>query len=468
MYQSQLKFKKEKNLNIWYKEICLKANIFVYGPVKGQIMLTPFGFAIWKQIKNFFNYEFNIKNISEVALPMLIPDSFFNKEKNHFKGFKPELGKINIIGNKKLKDPLVIRPTSEVLFSFFFKNYLKNYNQLPLKVNQWCSVIRWEKNTKPFFRNSEFWWQEGHTLHSEKQDANKFSEDIWNLYEKFIIKIALLTIYKGEKSQCEKFSGAERTLTIETVLPDGQVLQCATSHFLDQNFTKVYDVKYHSNKNIYSFPYQTSWGISTRIIGAIIMSHGDNFGLVLPSQISPYEIVFTFDINIFFNKKHITTLIKSFRIHIDNRNISAGKKKSEWELKGIPIVFSLTNNKKLFCKVRNLESIEEIKITNFEKFLKNIENKLTTYDKEIYKKNHLFSTKKVKEVNNYKDFKKMLANNHTLLVPFLQNTINEQKIKTETGATLRCIIKKNSDPKIKCFFNNLMIADTFCLFGRAY
>jgi prolyl-tRNA synthetase len=281
------------NKKIEYNKILLESGLFFSGPSKGSFILPPNGLILWQNIQNILNQKFAKYDVKNVSLPTLIPYSFFQKEKQHIQGFSPEFFQIQKIGKKELSDPLVLRPTSEVLFYDWFRQTLRNYQQLPFLYNQWCQVFRAEKNTKPFLRNTEFFWQEGHTLHETKQEAQEFAQKIWQEYQEYAEKFLCLAVITGKKSKKEKFAGAVESYTVECLLPDGQCLQLATSHYFGDEFCRSMNVRFQGRDNQFDHhPFSTSWGTSTRAIGALVLSHVDNLGLILPFDIAPVQIAF--------------------------------------------------------------------------------------------------------------------------------------------------------------------------------
>ncbi|NOQ50223.1 MAG: proline--tRNA ligase, partial [Mycoplasmataceae bacterium] len=411
-------------------------------------------------------------DVEEVAFPLLFPESLLKKEKDHVSGFAPEVLLIERIGHKKFKDPLVIRPTSETLFGVYFKQTLNSYKQLPVKLNQWVNILRWENNTRPFLRNSEFYWQEGHTIHGEITEAKDFSLKIISFYKQFVNEMLLLPVIYGEKTSSERFAGAINTYTIETVLKDGQALQSGTSHYLGNNFTKAFDVRVLGKNNQMFNPYQTSWGISTRLIGALIMTHSDNKGLILPSKISPYHfVILTVNADKNPQVKKLATELKikfsKFRSKIDDSDKGIGFKAQEWETKGIPIRIEIgpkdlikkqvtiiirTDDKKQFVLISKLN----------EKF---IENLLTTNDQKIYQEAKKLKEQKIKEVTNIEDLIDVVDNGFFAKGYWIEDSQFEKKLKTKNGITVRCLVEqKNEGTCLSTGKKTLTIA----YFARAY
>lgn len=275
-----------------YSKLLLESGLFFYGPTKGSFILPPHGYALWKNIQNILDKKFAQRGVQNVLLPTLIPLELLEKEKKHIAGFSPECFSVEKIGNKKIENSLILRPTSEVLFYDWYGQILQTYQQLPFLYNQWCSVFRAEKNTNPFFRNTEFLWQEGHTLHLNEPEARQFALNILADYQDYAENILYLGIIKGKKSEGEKFAGAVESHTIECLLPDGQCLQLATSHYFSDNFCRLMKVKFQNKDNQIQYPFSTSWGTSTRAIGAVAKTHADEWGVILPFDIAPVQIAF--------------------------------------------------------------------------------------------------------------------------------------------------------------------------------
>lgn len=279
------------SMSQWYSDVCLKAELMDYSRAKGFIIYRPYGYAIWENIQSWLDKRFKETGHQNVYMPMLIPESLFNLEKEHVDGFAPECAIVTIGGNKDLDDRLIVRPTSEVLFCDHFKDILNSYRDLPIKYNQWCSVLRWEKTTRPFLRGKEFLWQEGHTIHQTAEEAQEETLEMLEIYNRMGKELFSFPFICGRKTEKEKFAGAEATYSIEALMPDGQALQSGTTHFFGQGFCKKFDVKYAGKDNKVAYPYQTSFGVSTRLIGSIIMMHGDDNGLVLPPMIDRKSVV---------------------------------------------------------------------------------------------------------------------------------------------------------------------------------
>ena len=326
----------------WYTDICLKAELVDYSSVKGCVILRPYGYAIWENITHILDDMFKKTGHENVAMPLFIPESLLQKEKDHVEGFAPEVAWVTYGGEEKLEDRLCVRPTSETLFCDHFAHVLHSWRDLPMKYNQWCSVVRWEKTTRPFLRSREFWWQEGHTIHETAEEAVEETLQQLNTYADFCEKYLMIPVVKGKKTDKEKFAGAEATYTIEAMMHDGKALQSGTSHYFGDGFSRAFDVQFTGRDNQLQYPHQTSWGVSTRLVGAIIMTHGDDEGLILPPAIAPYQVVI---VPVAAHKPGVTEkaeelaarVSKFARVKLDNSDNSPGWKFSQWEMKGVPL-----------------------------------------------------------------------------------------------------------------------------------
>ena len=326
----------------WYTDIVKKAELCDYSSVKGCMIIRPYGYAIWENIQHILDAEFKKTGHQNVAMPLFIPESLLQKEKDHVEGFAPEVAWVTYGGSEELEERLCVRPTSETLFCDHYKNIIKSYRDLPKLYNQWCSVVRWEKTTRPFLRTREFLWQEGHTMHETAQDAIEETERILNIYADFCEKDLAMPVVRGKKTDSEKFAGAESTYTIEAMMHDGKSLQAGTSHYFGQNFAKAFEIEFQNRENKPQTPHQTSWGVSTRLIGGIIMTHGDDNGLVLPPAIAPIQVIV---IPVAQHKEGVIEkaqevkerLSKQFRTDIDISDNSPGWKFAQYEMKGVPL-----------------------------------------------------------------------------------------------------------------------------------
>ena len=327
----------------WYTDVVMAAKLSSYSNTKGCMVIEPNGYAIWENMQKVLDSMFKKTGHKNVYMPLLIPENLLKKEGELVKGFAPEVAWVTEGGNKKLDERLCIRPTSETVFSDYYASTVKSYRDLPKLYNQWCSVLRWEKETRPFLRSREFLWQEGHTIHETAEEAKGFTLKMLDVYEEVLEDLLALPVLKGQKTETEKFAGAEATYTVETLMHDGRALQGGTSHYFGQNFAKPFEVKFQNREGKEEYAYQTSWGISTRLIGAIIMAHGDNRGLKLPPKVAPIQVVVVpvaqQKEGVVEKATELTNSLKNeFRTEIDIRdNYTPGYKFNYWEMKGVPI-----------------------------------------------------------------------------------------------------------------------------------
>lgn len=336
----------EEDFAKWYTDVCRKAELIAYTSVKGCMVIRPYGYAIWENIQKELDKRFKALGHENVCMPMFIPESLLNKEKDHVEGFAPEVAWVTHGGNEKLEERLCVRPTSETLFCEHYKSIVQSYRDLPKLYNQWVSVVRWEKTTRPFLRSREFLWQEGHTIHATAEEAQAETVQMLNVYADFCENYLAMPVVKGVKTEKERFAGAEDTYTIEALMHDGKALQSATSHYFGDGFARAFEIQYTDKDNKLKFPFQTSWGCTTRLIGAVIMTHGDNNGLVLPPKVAPTQVVV---IPIAAHKAGVTEkaqevaerIAKFCRAKIDISDNSPGWKFAEYEMKGVPLRLEL-------------------------------------------------------------------------------------------------------------------------------
>ncbi|MCD7859460.1 MAG: proline--tRNA ligase [Firmicutes bacterium] len=327
----------------WFTDVCRKAQLIDYSAIKGVFIYRPYGYAIWENIRNVLDAAFKKVGVENVYMPMLIPESLLQKEKDHVEGFAPECAWVTMGGSEQLEERYCIRPTSETLFCDHFKNVIQSHRDLPMKYNQWCSVLRWEKTSRPFLRHREFLWQEGHTMHATAEEAEAFTQQMLNIYADFCENVLAMPVTRGRKTDKEKFNGAEATYTIECMMHDRKALQAGTSHYFGDGFAKAFEIEYTDQNNRKVNPFQTSWGVSTRLIGGIIMTHGDNNGLVLPPKIAPTQVIV---LPIAQHKPGVTEAAAAIaarlekaglRVRLDSSEQSMGWKCAEYEMKGVPL-----------------------------------------------------------------------------------------------------------------------------------
>ena len=442
----------------WYTDIVLKAELADYTDTKGCIAIKPYGYAIWENIKEYADKEFKETGIKNVYFPVLIPESLLQKEKDHVEGFAPEVAVVTEAGGEKLEERLIIRPTSETMFSTLYSKWLKSWRDLPMEYNQWCNVLRWEKETRPFLRSREFLWQEGHTIHETKEEAMERTIKMLEIYANIVEDLLAIPVLKGRKTEKEKFAGAEKTFTIETLTRDGRALQSGTSHYFGQNFTKPFEVKFQNRDGKEEYAYQTSWGISTRLIGAVIMAHGDNRGLKLPPKVAPIQVMI---IPIAMHKEGVLVkaeelknrLSKKFRVELDSRdNVTPGFKFNDVELKGIPLRIEIgprdiENGECIIVRRDTLEKetvkLEELE-TRLEELMQDVQNNMY----EMCKKR---LEEKTQVALNMEEFETKINENQGYIKAMWCGSIEcEDKIKEITGAHSRCIPEVQEKLSDKC------------------
>ena len=469
---------KNDNFSEWYTQVVIKAELADYAPVKGLIVLRPDGYSIWESIKESLDKKLKETGHRNGFLPVLIPESLLSKEKEHFEGLNPEVFWVTHSGNSEIGERLALRPTSETLAYSLFSKWIKSWRDLPLKINFWNSALRAEiKGTKPFLRTSEFLWQEGHTVHATKDEAEKEVADILELYKKTIEEELAVPVVTGKKSEKDKFVGAVHTDTLESLMPDGKALQMGTSHFLGQNFSKPFDVKYLDENNVETFAWQTSWGVSWRLIGGMIMTHGDDKGLVLPPKIAPIQVVI---IPIYYSKEDRENIVQKarqikdslsnsdIRVHLDDRDyLTPGFKFNDWELKGIPIRIEIGPKDIAKNQVVLVRRHNQTKISiDIDALTEKILTDLKTIQKEMFDAAKKILDERVVKISQYQQFKEELDNGKMIDCSWCGNQTCEDKIKEETGADLRVIPSNNTKAETCIYCKNS--GTTNVLFARGY
>ncbi|GIW62568.1 MAG: proline--tRNA ligase [Patescibacteria group bacterium] len=451
---------KSKNISRWYLDLMELADLADYSYAKGTIIFKPYAYAIWEQIQKILDNWFKQDGVENAYFPLFIPYSLLEKEKTHVKGFSPELAIVTIGGGEKLTEPLVVRPTSETIMYATFSKWLKSYQDLPLKINQWCNVVRWEKRTYPFLRTSEFLWQEGHTAHISNEAAEKMVLKALNWYYKLYTDYLAIDPFIGQKSTAEKFAGADKTFAIETPVENGKSIQSATSHNLGQNFSKAFKIQVLNKDNKLVYVWQTSWGLSTRTLGALFLSHGDDRGLVLPPKIAPYQIVIlplSKSQKIKTKTKQLEKkLAENFRVKTDNNlKKSLGWRLTNWELKGIPVIIEVgekeVENQELTIKLRTRQDKIKIKQNNYEKEIGQL---LDTMQNDLLKQFRNKKNKILQTVNNKDEFIKAINNKKFVKTFWCESEECEAKIKDETKAVSRVVELENlnQNQNKKCFY----------------
>lgn len=439
---------KEVDMGKWYSDVCLRAELMDYSRAKGFIIYRPYGYALWENIQAWLDKEFKKTGHENVYMPLVMPESLLNIEKEHIAGFAPECAIVTRGGNNDLEEPLYIRPTSEVLFCDHFKNILNSYRDLPLKYNQWCSVVRWEKTTRPFLRGKEFLWQEGHTLHASESEAREEVFQMLNIYNRMGEELLAFPFTMGRKTDKEKFAGALETYAIEALMPDGQALQSGTSHYFGQGFAEKFGIRYLNDENKISTPYQTSWGVSTRLLGSVIMEHGDDNGLVLPPYIAPIQaVIITLrdqdrpDIKEKALELQKKLQEKEFRVHYDQSNKTAGWKFSEYEMKGVPVRIVIGPRDFDQGQAEITLRYNNVKMTVS---LDDLALKMADILKEInhgmYLKAQRYLESHTTDVHSYEELREVITSGKGYAKMMWDGDVEvENKIKAELGATSRCM-----------------------------
>ena len=437
----------DEDFTQWYTDIVLKAELADYAETKGCIAIRPYGYAIWENIQKYADQKFKETGVENVYLPILIPEKLLELEKDHVEGFAPEVAIVTKAGNKDLEENYVIRPTSETMFSSLYSKWIHSWRDLPMNYNQWCNVLRWEKETRPFLRSREFLWQEGHTIHETAKEAEERTKMMLDIYVDVAENLLALPVLKGVKTESEKFAGAEYTYTIETLMHDGRALQSGTSHYFGQKFSKPFNVKFQNRDGKEEYVYQTSWGISTRFIGAIIMAHGDNRGLKLPPRVAPIQAVI---VPIAQHKEGVLDranellkeLSKDYRVKLDDRDqVSPGFKFNDWEMRGVPVRIELgprdiENNKCIVVRRDTSEKIE-VSLNELQTKLNDILEEIQTNMFNMVKENTI---KRTTVALNMDEFKHNLeVNQGYIKAMWCGDADCEEKIHDETGAKSRCI-----------------------------
>ncbi len=437
----------EEDFAKWYTDVVRKAELADYTDTKGCIAIRPYGYAIWENIQKYADEKFKENGVKNVYFPVLIPESLLQKEKDHVEGFAPEVALVTEAGGEKLEEKYCIRPTSETMFSNLYSKWLNSWRDLPMLYNQWCNVLRWEKETRPFLRSREFLWQEGHTIHETSEEAKKFTMDMLDVYADVIENLLAIPVLKGQKTKKEQFAGADATYTVETLMHDGRALQGGTSHYFAQNFTKPFEVKFQNREGKEEYAYQTSWGISTRLIGAVIMAHGDNRGLKLPPKVAPIQCVI---VPVAMQKEGVKekatelyeNLKKKFRMELDLRdNYTPGFKFNDWEMRGVPVRIEIgprdiENGVAVVVRRDTLEK-ETVELSNLENRISEL---LEQIQKDMY--NACLKRREEKTTTAYsldEILKNLDENQGYVKTMWCGETECEDKVKEVTGAHSRCI-----------------------------
>ena len=467
-----------EDFNEWYTDIIQQAQLADYSPVKGTMVIRPYGYSLWEGVQAYLDKKFKETGHENAYFPLFIPNSFIQKEAEHVEGFSPELATVTHAGGKELEEPLVVRPTSETIINHMFAKWIKSHRDLPMLVNQWANVVRWEMRTRLFLRTSEFLWQEGHTAHKTQEEATSEALQMLDIYAEFAENAAGVSVVKGIKSANERFAGATTTYSIEAMMKDKKALQAGTSHELGQNFSKAFEIQYSDENNELQHPFQTSWGVSTRLIGMIIMAHGDDKGLQLPPKLAPTQSVL---IPIIPNEDSKSVVLEtvnklheelreSYRIKIDDRdNISPGFKFNEWELKGVPLRIEIgpkdiEKNSVVFSRRDGVDGKNSVSINEVSQKLKDnlddIQSNLLETSKNFRKDNTIHVDSKAELIDTLNSTPGFVT------CYWDENTSDEIEIKDLTKATLRCYLLEN-EGSAKAV-NNESVEGKKAIFSKAY
>ena len=481
--------KQSEDFSKWYTDTILNADLADYGPVKGTMVVKPYGFSLWSNVKKALNTMIEASGHENAYFPLFIPKSFFEKEAKHVEGFAKECAVVthskliaendglSVDPDSKLEEEIIVRPTSETIIWSMFKKWITSYRDLPVMINQWANVVRWEMRTRLFLRTSEFLWQEGHTAHSTKEEAMEETLKIVEIYKSLFEDHLAIPTLIGKKSDSEKFAGAEETFSIETMMQDKKALQAGTSHYLGTNFGNAFDVTFQSKDNKEQPVYATSWGVSTRVIGALIMVHGDDKGLKIPPKVAPHQVIIIpinpknedeKEFNAFIDKVANDLSQKNIRCKVDSSDNTPGYKFNFWELRGAPIRIEIglqeyKDQKLTVCRRDTGEknSIKQNDISEIEDMLGDIQTSMYNSANSFLKENTI-------ELDSYNDLKEKLSKDNCFVKAYWDGSEDsEMKVKEDTKATIRCILEDIDNPKAKCIVSG-ELAKHLVVFAKAY
>jgi prolyl-tRNA synthetase len=477
---SQAVTPQSEDFSKWYNEIVYRADLAAPSPVRGCIIIKPYGYEIWEAIRNGLDKRFKETGHQNAYFPLLIPESYLKREAQHVEGFSPELAVVTHAGGKELEEALVIRPTSETIIGEAFSQWIQSYRDLPLLINQWANVVRWELRTRPFLRTAEFMWQEGHTAHVDETEAEDETLQMLDIYADFAINEAAIPVIKGQKSEIEKFAGALRTYTVEGMMRDAKALQCGTSHNLGQNFAKAFEIRYLSKDNVEEYCWTTSWGMSTRMVGAIVMTHGDDKGLRLPPRIAPIQVV---ALPIYKTDEERDTVLDTvhrlvtqlrkvgIRVHIDDRDETPGFKFNDWEMRGVPVRLEVgpkdVQNSKAVLARRDIPGKEGKQFISQEGIVETVQKLLDDIHENMLKQATEFRDSNIHDVSNYDEFKRVIEEGGWARGWWAGSDDDERAVKDETGATIRCFPLDQPGGEGKCLMTGAE-ATRVALFAKAY
>ncbi|MEO0562485.1 MAG: proline--tRNA ligase [Chloroflexota bacterium] len=464
----------------WYNEIVYQADLVAQSEVRGSMIIKPYGYELWEAIKGGLDRRFKATGHQNAYFPLFIPMSYLQREAEHVEGFSPELAVVTHAGGKELEEPLVVRPTSETVIMEAFSNWIQSYRDLPLLLNQWANVVRWELRTRPFLRTSEFLWQEGHTAHATEEEAKAETRQMLDVYADFAINDAAIPVIKGRKSEREKFAGAVHTLTIEAMMRDGKALQSGTSHFLGQNFAKAFDIQYTDESNEQQHVWTTSWGVSTRMVGAVVMTHGDDAGLRLPPKLAPIQVVGVPIFKTDEQREQVVAVLKAllatlaeagFRTHLDNRDQSPGFKFNDWEMRGVPLRLEVgprdLENEKCVLVRRDMEGKARKSFEAQAEIVARVTALLDEIQANLLAQATAYRDENIVDVSSYDEFKQVIEDGKWARGWWNESLENELSVKDDTGATLRCYPLEQPNGSGVGFFDGES-SETVAIFAKAY
>lgn len=446
----------DEDFTQWYTDVCIKAELIAYSQIKGFMVIKPYGYAIWENIQKLLDARFKATGVQNVYMPMLIPESLMQKEGELVNGFAPEVAWVTAGGTEPLTERLCVRPTSETVFSDFYSQDVHSYRDLPRLYNQWCSVVRWEKETRPFLRSREFLWQEGHTIHATKEEAEERTQQMLNVYADFLGEDMAIPVIKGQKTEKEKFAGAEATYTVEALMHDGRALQSGTSHFFGQKFAEAYNIQFQDKDNQLKYVWQTSWGMTTRVIGAMIMVHGDNRGLVIPPKIAPIQVcivpVQQRKEGVLEKARELAGALSNFRVKVDDTDKSPGFKFAEQEMRGIPLRIEIGPRDIAAgkCVIVRRDNFEKTEVA-LENVASEVERLLKTMQSDMYDRAKKHMDELTYTATTPEEFEETFnKGNGFVKAMWCGDRACEDKIKEKLGVTSRCIPFEQENLSGKC------------------
>ncbi len=470
---------RDENYSEWYNQLVLRAELADYAPVRGCMVVRPYGWALWENIQAALDKRFKETGHVNAAFPMLIPESYMTKEAEHVEGFSPELAVVTHAGGSKLEEPLVVRPTSETIIGTMYAKWIQSYRDLPVLMNQWANVVRWEMRTRLFLRTTEFYWQEGHTAHATYEEAEEETLKMLGVYTDFCYNEAAMPVLPGRKSEREKFAGALATYSIEAMMGDTKALQAGTSHFLGQNFAKAFDIKFLDQNNEQQYCWTTSWGVTTRLIGAMVMIHGDDQGMIMPPRLAPIQVVivpiFRKDtereaVLAMVEKVRAGLMAEGIRVHVDDRDgLTPGFKYNDWEMKGVPLRIEIgpkdVEKNSLALARRDIPGRDGKSFIPMDGYEKTVADMLVTIQANMLEKAIKFRDEHIFEVDNYEDFKDVVENKGWAKVWWYEDTDNEDKIREETKCKLLNFAECEGEGE--CFYSGRK-TNTMVYFAKTY